>query len=288
MTMDILLQAAVQGLLIGSTYGLVALGLGLIYSVSSIVNFSHGDFLALAMFLCFTLFALIGADPYASILITLPILALAGAALYLGIIQRLIGSHMLMIIQLTLGISLMLQNGILMAYGGQPLRVPSLLETKLLIIDDIVLRWPLLIAFVASFVLSGLLFVMLRYTDFGRSIRAVHQNPRAAALMGVRVSRIRMYVFALGFGVLAIAAALLLPGTPLQPTMGLRYTVITLLVLVLGGMSNFAGILIGGLLIGLSESIGTIYLSGTLGMILPYLIFVLVLLFRPAGILGKA
>ena len=105
--------------------------------------------------------------------------------------------------------------------------------------------------------------------------------------MGVRVSRIRMLVFALGFGVLAIAAALLLPGTPLQPTMGLRYTVTTLLVLVLGGMSNFAGILIGGFVIGLSESIGTIYLSGTLGMILPYLIFVLVLLFRPAGILGR-
>ena len=106
--------------------------------------------------------------------------------------------------------------------------------------------------------------------------------------MGVRVSRVRMYVFGLGFGILAVAAILLVPGTPLQPTMGLRYTVTTLLVLVLGGMSNFAGILLGGLIIGLSESIGTIYLSGTLGMILPYIIFVLVLLFRPAGILGKA
>lgn len=286
--MDILLQASVQGLLIGSTYGLVALGLGLIFSVSSIVNFSHGDFLALGMFLCFTLYALFGADPYASVLVTLPLLALAGAALYVGIIKRLIGSHMLMIIQLTLGLSLMLQNGILMAYGGQPLRVPSIMETKLLILGDVVVRWPLIVAFGASILLSGLLFVMLRYTDFGRSIRAVHQNARAAALMGVRVSRVRMYVFALGFGVLAVAAVLLLPGTPLQPTMGLRYTVTTLLVLVLGGMSNFAGILLGGFVIGLSESIGTIYLSGTIGMILPYLIFVLVLLFRPAGILGKA
>lgn len=286
--MDIILQAAAQGLLLGSTYGLVALGLGLIFSVSGIVNFSHGDFLALAMFLCFTLYALFAADPYVSVLFTFPLLALAGAALYVGIIKRLIGSHMLMIIQLTLGLSLMLQNGILMAYGGQPLRVPAILETKLLILGNVVLRWPLIVAFLASIVLSGLLFAMLRYTDFGRSIRAVHQNARAAALMGVRVSRVRMLVFALGFGVLAVAAALLLPGTPLQPTMGLRYTVMTLLVLVLGGMSNFAGILLGGFVIGLSESIGTIYVSGTLGMILPYLIFVLVLLFRPAGILGKA
>lgn len=285
--MDILLQAIVQGLLIGSTYGLVALGLGLIYSVSSIVNFSHGDFLSLGMFLCYTLYALLGADPYVSVFVTLPILALSGAALYLGIIRRLIGSHMLMIIQLTLGLSLILQNSILMAYGGQPLRVPSIMETKLLILGDIVIRWPLIIACAASIILSAALFWMLRYTDFGRAIRAVHQNPKAAALMGVRVSRVRMYVFALGFGVLAVAAVLLIPGTPLQPTMGLRYTVTTLLVLVLGGMSNFAGILIGGFVIGLSESIGTIYLSGTLGMILPYLIFVLVLLFRPAGILGR-
>lgn len=285
--MDILLQAAVQGLLIGSTYGLVALGLGLIYSVSGIVNFSHGDFLSLGMFLCFSLYGLVGADPYLSVFVTLPLLALAGAALYAGIIRRLIGTHMLMIIQLTLGLSLMLQNAILMWYGGQPVRVPSMMETKLLILGDLVIRWPLIVAFAASILLSAGLFWMLRHTDFGRAIRAVHQNPKAAALMGVRVSRIRMLVFALGFGVLAIAAALLLPGTPLQPTMGLRYTVTTLLVLVLGGMSNFAGILIGGFVIGLSESIGTIYLSGTLGMILPYLIFVLVLLFRPAGILGR-
>lgn len=285
--MDILLQATVQGLLIGSTYGLVALGLGLIYSVSSIVNFSHGDFLSLGMFLCFSLYGLVGADPYVSVFVTLPLLALAGAALYAGIIKRLIGSHMLMIIQLTLGLSLMLQNAILMWYGGQPLRVPSMMETKLLILGDIVIRWPLIVAFLASILLSAALFWMLGHTDFGRAIRAVHQNPKAAALMGVRVSRVRMYVFALGFGVLAVAAALLIPGTPLQPTMGLRYTVTTLLVLVLGGMSNFAGILIGGFVIGLSESIGTIYLSGTLGMILPYLIFVVVLLFRPAGILGR-
>jgi branched-chain amino acid transport system permease protein len=285
--MDIFLQAAVQGLLIGSTYGLVALGLGLIYSVSSIVNFSHGDFLSLGMFLCFSLYSLVGADPYVSVFVTLPILALAGAALYAGIIKRLIGTHMLMIIQLTLGLSLMLQNAILMWYGGQPLRVPSMMETKLLIMGDIVVRWQLIVAFAASILLSAALFWMLGHTDFGRAIRAVHQNAKAAALMGVRVSRVRMYVFALGFGVLAIAAALLIPGTPLQPTMGLRYTVTTLLVLVLGGMSNFAGILIGGFVIGLSESIGTIYLSGTLGMILPYLIFVVVLLFRPAGILGR-
>lgn len=286
--MDVLVQAIVQGLLIGGSYGIVALGLGLIYSVSSVVNFSHGDFLSLAMFVCFSLFSAFALDPYVSVFVTIPLLAVAGMALYWFLIRPIMSSHMLMIIQLTLGLNLMMQSALLMIYGGQPLRVPSILETKLLIVGDVVMRWPLLIASIVSLVLAALLFMMLNSTDFGRSIRAVHQNPRAAALMGIKVGRVRMLVFALGMSLLAIAASLLVPGTPLNPSMGLRYTVITLLVLVLGGMSNFAGILIGGFVIGLSEAIGTIYISGILGMILPYLVFVVILLFRPAGILGKA
>ncbi len=288
MDTDILLQAIVQGLLIGSTYGTVALGLGLIYSVSGVVNFSHGDFLSLAMFISYALYAAFALDPYASVFITFPVLAIAGGLVYWTLIRPVISGHLLMIIQLTLGLNLMLQNGMLMVFGGQPLRVPSIMETKLLIMGDVIMRWPLVIAFGASIVLAGLLFLMLSRTDFGRSIRAVHQNPKAAALMGVNVARVRILVFALGIGLLAIAGALLLPGTPLHPSMGLRYTVITLLTLVLGGMTNFVGILLGGLVIGLSEAIGTIYVSGILGMILPYLILVLILLFRPAGLLGKA
>jgi branched-chain amino acid transport system permease protein len=137
---------------------------------------------------------------------------------------------------------------------------------------------------VVSFALAIGLYVMLRSTDFGRSIRAVHQNANAAALMGIDVSRVQTLTFALGIGILAIAAALLLPGTPIQPAQGLRYTVITLLVVVLGGMTNFVGIMLGGLIIGISEAFGTIYLSDTLGMLLPYGIFVLIMLFRPQGL----
>ena len=286
--MDIIVQAIVQGLLIGSTYGIVALGLGLIYSVSGAVNFSHGDFLSAAMFGSYSLYAAFALDPYVSVLITFPVLAAIGAVVYWTLIRPVISGNLLMIIQLTLGLSLMIQNGLLMIYGGLPHRVPSIMETKLLIVGDVIMRWPLIIAFVASMILAGLLFLMLTRTDFGRSIRAVHQNPKAAALMGVNVMRVRVMVFALGIGLLAIAAALLLPGTPLSPGMGLRYTVITLLTLVLGGMTNFVGILLGGIVIGLSEAIGTIYISGILGMLLPYLILVAILLFRPAGLLGKS
>lgn len=279
-----LYQALAQGILIGSTYGLLALGMGLVYGVSGVVNFSHGDFISLGMFMCLALYSALSLDPYVSVIITVPVMTAVGALVYLYLIRPMVGHQFLMIVQLTLGLSLVLQNGILMVFGGQPARTPSVVESKLLILGDVVLRWPHLIAFAVSFVLAIGLYIMLRSTDFGRSIRAVHQNAHAAALMGINVGRVQVLTFALGIGILALAAALLLPGTPIQPTQGLRYTVITLLVVVLGGMTNFVGIMLGGLIIGIAEAFGTIYLSGVIGLLMPYLIFVAIMLFRPQGL----
>ena len=279
-----LYQALAQGILVGSTYGLLALGMGLVYGVSGVVNFSHGDFISLGMFMCLALYSALSLDPYVSVIITVPVMTAIGALVYLYLIRPMVGHQFLMIVQLTLGLSLVLQNGILMVFGGQPARAPSVVESKLLIVGDVVLRWPHIIAFAVSFVLAIGLYVMLRSTDFGRSIRAVHQNAHAAALMGINVGRVQVLTFALGIGILALAAALLLPGTPIQPTQGLRYTVITLLVVVLGGMTNFVGIMLGGLIIGIAEAFGTIYLSGVVGLLMPYLIFVAIMLFRPQGL----
>ena len=287
--MELFVQAMTQGLLIGGAYGMIALGMGLTYSVSGVVNFAHGDFLALGMFMLLALFSIFSLDPYVSVLVVLPALFLLGAGVYYSIIRPIIGSHSLMIIQLTLGLSFILQNGLLMIFGGRPQRTPAWVEAKLLLIgDSIVLRLSLLITFIVSLTLSGLLYWMLTRTDFGRSIRAVHQNPKAAALMGVNVGRVRTITFAIGIGILAVAAALLVPGALLNPGMGLRFTVISLMTVILGGMTNFLGILFGGLILGVSEAMGTVYLPGTLGMIVPYLIFILILLLRPQGILGTS
>jgi branched-chain amino acid transport system permease protein len=286
--MEEFLQALTQGLLIGSTYGLLALGMGLVYGVSGLVNFSHGDFVSLGMYMCLALYSSLALDPYVSLIVTLPAMTLIGGLVYRFLIRPIAGHKLLMIIQLTLGLTLVLQNGLLMLFGGQPMRAPSMVEAKLIILGDVVMRMPHVIACAASFVMAILLYLMLRATDTGRSIRAVHQNPRAAALMGIDVGRVQVLTFAIGIGILAIAAALLLPGTPIHPSQGLRYTVITLLVVVLGGMTNFVGIMLSGLVIGTSEAMGTIYLSDTLGMLLPYLIFVAIMLFRPQGLTWRS
>jgi branched-chain amino acid transport system permease protein len=286
--MDELLQALVQGVLIGSTYGLLALGMGLVYSVSGIVNFSHGDFVSLGMFLCLSLYGALSLDPYVALVVTVPVMMAIGGLVYWLLIRRIAQHHLLMIVQLTLGLALLLQNGLLMVYGGQPVRTPSAVESQLIIVGDVVMRLPHVIACGASFALAILLYVMLRATDFGRAIRAVHQNPHAAKLMGIDVARIQLLTFALSTALIAVAAALLLPGTPIHPNQGLRYTVITLLVVVLGGMTNFFGIMLGGIVIGTAEALGTVYLPDVPGRLLPYLIFVLIMLFRPQGVSWRA
>lgn len=286
--MDELLQALAQGFLVGSTYGLLALGMGLVYSVSGLVNFSHGDFVLVGMYLCLALSSAFALDPYVSLLITIPVMMVIGAVVYQFLIRPIAGHHMLMVIQLTLGLSLVLQNGLLMTFGGQYARAPSMVESKLIMLGPVVVRTPHVIACVASFAIAVALWGVLRATDIGRSIRAIHQNARAAALMGINVGRVRMLTFAAGMGLLAVAAALIVPGTPIHPSLGLRYTVITLIVVVLGGMTNFVGIMLAGLVIGISEAMGTIYLTDTLGMMMPYAIFVAIMLFRPQGLLKAA
>ena len=148
------LQALAQGLLIGSTYGLLALGMGLVYGVSGVVNFSHGDFISLGMFLCLGLYSAFALDPYVSLVITVPLMTIVGGLVYWYLLRPMVGHQFLMVVQLTLGLSLVLQNGILMVFGGQPARTPSVVESKLLILGDVVVRVPHVIAFVVSFAMA--------------------------------------------------------------------------------------------------------------------------------------
>jgi len=134
------LQALTQGLLVGSTYGLLALGMGLVYGVSGVVNFAHGDFIALGMFMCLALYSALSLDPYVSIIITVPVMMGVGALVYRYLLRPMVGYKFLMIVQLTLGLSLVLQNGILMVFGGQPARTPSAVESKLWILGEVVMR----------------------------------------------------------------------------------------------------------------------------------------------------
>lgn len=285
--MDILSQAMIQGVLIGSTYGLIALSMGLIYSVSGITNFAQGDLMVLCMFATLTLASLLGLDPYVSVLITIPLIVAVTTIIYRYLIQP-IDSQQLMVIQLTLGLMFVIQSALLMGYGGNFHRVPSMLDGEVVLIGDFaVVQTSLFVAFVTTWLLAAGLFWTLGYTDFGRSVRAVHQNARAAALVGVNVRRTQLVVVALSAGILAVSASLLVSGRPIHPNEGLHYTVVALMPFVLGGMGNLLSILVSGIIIGVAETVGNVYLNGPLGFAVPYVVFIAILVFRPQGLFGS-
>jgi len=284
---DILLQAVIQGVLIGSTYGLIALSMGLMYSVSGITNFAQGDLMVLCMFVTLTAASLLGLDPYVSVLITIPLVIAVTALIYRYLIQP-INSQQLMVIQLTLGLMFVIQNSLMMAYGGNFHRVSSMLDGEIIVIGDFaVIQTSLLVSFVTTWLLAALLFWTLGYTDFGRSVRAVHQNARAAALVGISVRRTQLVVVSLSGAILAIAASLLVSGRPIHPTEGLHYTIVALMPFVLGGMGNLLSILVSGIIIGVAETVGNVYLNGPLGFAVPYVVFIAILVFRPQGLFGS-
>jgi branched-chain amino acid transport system permease protein len=284
MDLSILPQTIAQGVLVGSTYGLIGLSMGLMYSVSGAISLAQGHMVSMSMYLVLSLYTGLQLDPYVSVAITLPVLALAGAALYWFLIRPLSGNA-IMVFQASLGLMFLIENVLLMIYGGQFHQVPSIVSNRFLVFGDaMIVKLPLLIGFGVTGALAGILFVTLEYSDYGRSMRAVHQNERSAALVGVNVQKVRLWVFAMSGAVIAIAGVLLVPSTPLHPAEGLKYTLVGLMPLVLAGMSNFFGILLSGVIIGLAEAIGTVYISGAIGLSLPYIIFILILIFRPHGL----
>lgn len=285
--MQTFIEASVQGLLIGSTYAVIAFGLTLLYSVSGVLNFAHGNFVVLAMYLSLIAHQVLGLDPYVSSVIVVPIMFLVGVALYFAIFKHLAGAHILTIIQLTLGLLFILQSGLLMTQGGQYQRVPSMVDGKSLSLGLVHIQLSSAIAFVVSILLAIILYLALTRTSYGRSVRAVYQNPRGAQLVGIDIGRVRWMTFGSGFGLAALAAVLLVPGYPLHPSEGLNFTVIAILAFFLGGMGNYLGTFVGSILIGLSQSFGTIYLPAAYGFSLPFVIVVLAIIFRPRGLLTR-
>lgn len=286
--MELLIQVLVQGVLFGGTLGLIALGASIVFSVSGVVNFAHGDFMVLAMYLTLTLHTLFGFEPYLSLLIVGPLMYFLGQAVFRWLLRPLADKHVLLVAQLTLGIVFAMQGILLLAYGGEVQRVPSALATVNFDIGGVVIRAAPLVAFVISLIFAVGFWVMLQYTDYGRSIRAVHQNPAAAARMGVRIKAVQYRTFGLGLAMVAVAGAALAPTVPFEPTSGLQYTLTTFIIMILGGMGNHLGTLVAGLLIGIATAVGEVYISGPVGQMIPLLLFVAVLLFRPKGLFATA
>ncbi len=280
------LQLVVGGILLGGVYALMAIGLTLIFGVMRIVNFAHGEFVMIGMYLTYILYVMFGVDPYVALFIVTPFMFLFGWFIQSILIQRLIGAAHVTQIFVTVGLSMLFMSIALMIFGADYLSVRSSLATKAVDVG-ILLGVPQLIAFVISMVVSGIVFLFLKYTFVGKAIRATTQNRMSAALMGVDIKKIYALTFAIGIGLTGLCAAILIPIYPVYPTIGLNFVLMTFVIVVMGGMGSIPGALIGGLIIGVIETLSAYYFDPGWKQAFYFAIFILILIVRPQGFFGQ-
>jgi branched-chain amino acid transport system permease protein len=284
--LTILGSAAINGLLIGGIYTLVASGLTLIYGVLHIINFAHGSLLMLAMFGVYYLLMKLGIDPYMSLLIMVPAMYLLGYLLYKLLIGRLSQGKDENILLITLGLSILIENLALMFFKGDTRTISVSYSDTMVELGPTLVSLPKIISFGAAMALCAALGLFIQRTDTGRAIRAVAKERVGARLVGIDVERIFAISFGIGLATLGAAACLLMPIFYVSPTTGHVFVIVAFTVVVLGGMGSFLGAVIGGLIVGLTESFGGLFLGESLGQIGISLIFILILLFRPSGLFG--
>ena len=282
----ILAAATINGVLLGGMYTLVACGLTLIYGVLHIINFAHGSMLMLAMFGVYYLLTKLGIDPYVSIVVMVPAMYLFGYVLYKGLIGRLAHGRDENILLITLGLSILIENLALLFFKGDSRTISVSYSDRMIEIGPTLVALPKLISFVVAIVLCIALGLFIQHTDTGRSIRAVAKERVGARLMGIDVDRIFAISYGIGLATLGAAACLLMPIFYVSPSIGHVFVLVSFTVVVLGGMGSFTGAAVGGLIVGLTESFGGLFLGESLGQIGISLIFILILLFRPSGLFG--
>jgi branched-chain amino acid transport system permease protein len=288
MTAVSLLQTAAGGILTGGVYAMVGIGLSLIFGVMRIVNFSHGEFMAVGMYTALVCFRHFGLDPYASLAVVVPVGAVLGITVERLLLAPIARAPEHSAILMTVGVGLILSNALLFAFGAHPQTIFTSYSTSTVYLGPISVSVPLVVSFGITLAAIVALRLLLTRTDLGRAIRATAQNRDAAELQGIDTAFIRTTVFVLG-GVLAMAAGvLLLPVLYAFPTVGSIFTIKAFVVTVLGGMGNVVGAIFGGLLLGLVESLGAA--AGATGYrdAIGLVAFLAVLLVRPAGLFGRS
>jgi branched-chain amino acid transport system permease protein len=283
----ILFPAVLNGLMTGAVYALVALGLTLIYGVLHIINFAHGALLTAAMFAAFFAHRLFGLDPYLAAVILTPLFYLLGYGLQRFIIGPAAHGEDRNILLVTLGLAVVIENALLYAFRADTRTINLPYAFDVVEIGAAFLAVPRVIAFLAVMVVAFALWLVMQWTDTGKAIRAVAKEKLGAELSGIDVAHIYAVTFGLGTACLAIAACLLIPTYYVNPHAGNAFVLIAFTVVVLGGMGSVPGALVGGLFVGVVESLSGLYLGESLGQIGIFAMFILVLLVRPSGLFGE-
>ena len=282
----ILVPAVLNGLMTGAVYALVALGLTLIYGVLHIINFAHGALLTAAMFAAFFAHKMLGLDPYIAAVGLTPLFFFVGYGLQRYVIGPAAHGEDRNILLVTLGLAVVIENALLYAFRADTRTINLPYAFNVVEVGAAFLAVPRVIAFATVIGVALLLWLLMRFTRTGKAIRAVAKEKLGAELSGIDVAHIYAVTFGIGTACLAIAACLLLPTYYVNPHAGNAFVLVAFTIVVLGGMGSVAGALIGGLFVGVVESLCGLYLGESLGQIGIFVMFILVLLLRPSGLFG--
>ena len=283
----LILQVLVNGILLGGLYGIMALGMSLIWGVMNIVNIAHGALIMLGAYLAFWMFTLWGWDPFVSLPITIAALFIYGYLLQRFLLNLVVRAQLFLTLLLTFGVEVVMINVARILWSSDLRQVTPAYAGTNFAVGGLTIPYVRLWVFVTTIVLSLLFFLLLGRTRLGRAIRATSEELRAARLTGIPVAHIYAVTFGLGAALAGAAGGLWGMLFPITPVMGGALTLKSFVVAVLGGLGTMMGAIVGGLVLGLAESLTATYIGPTYPNAISFGLLVLILIFRPTGILGR-
>jgi branched-chain amino acid transport system permease protein len=294
MDLTFFLQLLISGILLGGIYALASIGLTLIFGVMKIVNFAHGEFFMVAMYLTYWVFHYFHIDPYVATLLIVPVMFLFGIVTYYLFIKPTLESTVLAQIFITVGLSTIIQNTVLLFWSADFRSISLGYATNSFVLGpfaslslgEIMINPARLIAFVLAILLSAGFYLFLKLSYTGKIIRATSQDRSAALLMGINIDKIYMLTFAIGIVLVGLAGGLVLPIYTVHPFVGFDFVLIMFVVVVLGGMGSVVGAGISGLIIGVVEVFSSYWIGQENKQAIYFLVFIAVLVIRPSGLFG--
>lgn len=287
MTWPILLNIAIQGVLTGLVYGLMALGLSVIFGVVRVVNFAHGEFAVVAMYATYVLFTALKLDPFLAILPIAVAFFGIGYALQVTLVNPFVGRAEHEQFILLAGLAIVIVNGLLMIFGpdARPTNLPYAFDS--FPVGDLFFDKARVYAALASLAVAALLFAFFRFSRTGTAIRACADNLVGAAVVGLNVKRLYALTFGLGLACTGAAGALMVTISDAVPTLGQAYTLLAFVIVIIGGLGSMSGALIGGVLIGVSEALAGFFIQPSMKSMFSFALLVAVLVLRPQGLMGR-
>jgi branched-chain amino acid transport system permease protein len=284
---EIYLNVAVSGLLTGLVYGLMALGLSVIFGVVRVVNFAHGEMMTLAMYLAVVLFASFRLDPLLMMLPIAAVLFALGYVMQLGLINPFIARPEHSQFMLLVAIAIILVNALLIVFGPDARNVQTSYAFDSFAIGPLIVDATKTYAGAAAIAVSAALFAFFRFAPIGKAIRACADNYTGALVVGLDVKRLYALTFGLGAACVGAAGCMLVLIIDVSPPLGPALTLLAFVIVITGGLGSMLGALLGGILIGLTEAMAGLFFTPSAKSMFAFAILVVVLLFRPQGILGK-